>query len=88
MNVVRRLVRDAPGEIPGLFCYHGSLKQVIGRLYKRHLPLEIFFQNNFKGEIFMSEQVLRGGNAMERSSHKDYCAGGDAGSSGRSFDEF
>ena len=55
------------GEIPGLFCYHGSLKQVIGRLYKRHLPLEIFFQNNFKGEIFMSEQVLRGGNAMERS---------------------
>lgn len=67
MNVVRRLVRDAPGEIPGLFCYHGSLKQVIGRLYKRHLPLEIFFQNNFKGEIFMSEQVLRGGNAMERS---------------------
>ena len=51
MNVVRRLVRDAPGEIPGLFCYHGSLKQVIGRLYKRHLPLEIFFQNNFKGEI-------------------------------------
>ena len=67
MNVVRRLVRDAPGEIPGLFCYHGSLKQVIGRLYKRHLPLEIFFQNNFKGEIFMSEQVLRGGNTMERS---------------------